>query len=182
MTDNLKFEDANSLLEYMKTHKGLEFSAPIDVNKIIKELGISVEYDSSIAGQVGGIKLIDTNKAVITLNPFENEYKPRERFTLAHEVAHFCLHLSEDKKTFLDTRKTMSRSGSYWDKYETEANTFAAELLMPKQLILNAVRQLLDRAPEERPETIEDLIDFLSRNFNVSYQAMDYRFKRLGLV
>lgn len=180
MSSHMKIDNADKLLDYMTAEKGLDYSAPIDIDKIIQELGISVKSEEAMSGQVGGISLLENGEIVITINPAENDYKPRERFTLAHEVAHYCLHLSPDRKSFLDTRKTMSRSGSYWDRYETEANTFAAELLMPKDLLLDEIERVIDG--EDKPQIMSDLIDILSRKFNVSFQAMEYRLNKLGLI
>jgi len=62
----------------------------------------------------------------------------------AHEIAHFCMHRSTDRHEFIDTRSTMNRSESYWNSYESEANRFAAELLMPQQLIESLGRRVID--------------------------------------
>src|SRR5690606_38966265 len=110
--------------------------APVDVERIADLLGIEVRetVDSEHIGAIG--KIFSENGTVtIWINPLENSYGPRRRFTIAHEIGHYCLHLSDSKRGFVDTKTTMSRSESYWDIYESQANSFAAELLMPKQLI-----------------------------------------------
>ena len=71
-------------------------------------------------------KLPSNNIIYIDESLPENE----KTFVLAHELGHMLLH----KKTnalFLDTRTQLK---TY--RYEKEANTFAAELLIPDSLIL----------------------------------------------
>lgn len=58
------------------------------------------------------------------------EGNARDRFTMAHELGHYCLHRSQDYQ--------LARSNAYVPSYrdpEWQANTFASELLMPNHLI-----------------------------------------------
>ena len=60
----------------------------------------------------------------------------RQRFTMAHEFAHFLLH-----KDFIGDGiedDALYRSKKFPSKFETEANKLAAEILMPWQLIEKA--------------------------------------------
>ena len=64
------------------------------------------------------------------------------------------------------------------DREEIEANAFAAALLMPERLVLEAVSQLLTAA-HHTPETLTVL---LAKKFEVSEAAMDYRLINLGIT
>ncbi len=132
-------------------------------------------------------KIFAENDGTVTIwvNPFENSYAPRRRFTIAHEIGHFCLHLSETKTGFIDTKMTMSRSESYWDVYESQANSFAAELLMPEQLVKSEgskiVGAYLKREQKEKMP-IPPFIDALARVLNVSNVAMEYRLRNMSII
>lgn len=124
----------------------VEFAPPIDVDEIARLLQIEVteHADPGAANTIGKITLSQEGPARIWINPAENAYGPRRRFTLAHEIAHFCMHRSTDRHEFIDDKSTMNRSESYWNSYESEANRFAAELLMPQQLIESLGRRVID--------------------------------------
>jgi predicted transcriptional regulator len=88
----------------------------------------------------------------------------RRRFTIAHEIGHFVLH---------PHRLAPQRGGAVnaaWQAQEREADQFAAELLMPEDLVREAV--LLHGPDAER----------IADRFEVSRQAMQTRLKRLGLA
>lgn len=179
-----KFASAKDLLEYLEKD-GFEVKLPIDVDKIASMLGINVLYavDPHNTGSIGKIEF-DGNTPVITINPYENSYEPRKRFTLAHEIAHYCLH-SDKHNGFVDTRNNMSRNGSYWDAYESEANTFAAQLLMPKFLIIKEAQRLIcNYKIENNNEKIpfNYFVGRMSDYFNVSNSAMEYRLKSMGIL
>ena len=73
-----------------------------------------------------------------------NEILPgvRKVFTLAHELGHHFLH-NNNGRQFVDTKNTMSEVRSN-PKEETEANSFAAELLVPTYVLR---RMLYDMFP-----------------------------------
>ncbi|ORE87144.1 hypothetical protein ATO7_08892 [Oceanococcus atlanticus] len=178
------YEDADELFEQLVEEHGFQKVAPINVDKVAELLGIKVRYEFGPDGQVGRIEFSEGSPQV-SINIFENSFEPRQRFTLAHEIGHFCLHRGEGAEEFVDTRNQMSRSGSYWDTYEYEANTFAAELLMPRDLVLRDGNKIIEKYLEETgKEKIkkEKLIDLLASHFQVSNPAMAYRLKNLGFV
>lgn len=97
----------------------------------------------------------------------EDELLERQRFSIAHEIAHYYLgHLNDDKSMDICFRNQKSSTGR--DKNEIEANRFASTLLMPKKM----VQQMYDVGlyPEE-----------MAKLFNVSKSAMHYRLKGLNL-
>lgn len=176
------YSSASDLLDRL----GVNIEAPINLDKIVKDLGIVVEEDVSLdeRGIVGEILFEDGNP-IVKINPIKNDYPPRMRFTLAHEIGHYCLHSAKSKKGFIDSQKTMSRTESYWDPYESEANSFAAQLLMPKQLILTEGQKTIDKYKNETSEDgipMKIFIDKIAEKFGVSSQAMGYRLKNLGII
>lgn len=101
-----------------------------------------------------------------------NELHPetRQRFTIAHEIGHHILHsddiLHRDDK---EIDRVYFRS-EVQSREETEANFFAAELLMPEVLI--------DKCIENGIEYVDDLAAY----FKVSDDAMRYRLINLGYL
>ena len=98
----------------------------------------------------------------------------RKRFTIAHELGHYFLHLGEDGE-FVDRDANLFRLPSADDRAaspdrrrEIQANLFAAALLMPE-----AELRLYWK---ERKSIAE-----LARIFQVSPEAMGYRLDALGL-
>jgi Zn-dependent peptidase ImmA (M78 family) len=164
----------------------LESAPPVDVDEIARLLRIKVteHADPGAANTLGKITLNQDRPAEIWINPAENAYGPRRRFTLAHEIAHFCMHRSADRHEFIDTKSTMNRSESYWSSYESEANRFAAELLMPQQLIETMGRRVIDaykaeHSVEKMP--ITRFIDEMAVKFRVSHPAMEFRLRNVGI-
>lgn len=175
---------ADDLLGKLKREHDFSISAPIDIDVIAELLDIRVEYKPTLDDNVGSISF-QGESAVVTINPIENSFEPRRRFTLAHEIAHYCLHKDEERNEFVDTRKTMSRKGSYWDVYESEANSFAAGLLMPKNELIRIGREMLKAYLEKnsvKKMPAKIFILEMANKFEVSNPAMEYRLKNLGIV
>ena len=169
-------------------NSGIEINAPVDVEWIAREfLNIKVETNVSLDTKkiVGEIIFEGAGNPVIRVNPVKNSYLPRRRFTIAHEIGHFCLHSSKTGEGFIDSMKTMSRTESYWDVKESEANAFAAQLLMPKHLILNEGDAILDEYIYQNNGAmmkVDMFIEKMARIFNVSSKAMTYRLENLGVI
>ncbi|MGY6275134.1 ImmA/IrrE family metallo-endopeptidase [Methylomonas sp. MgM2] len=179
------YKNAASLLQEMK-NQGLSIGVPVNVDSIAQELGISVETDFSLHNDqiVGEITFVDGDP-VIRINPFENSYEPRRRFTLAHELGHYCLHSASSKKGFTDSRKTMSRSESFWDAFESEANSFAAQLLMPKVSLISEGNKIISNYKQKNNADrmpVGKFVDEMATKFHVSNKAMEYRLKNLKVI
>lgn len=138
---------------------------PVDPAQIAQSAGARVvaDYGLSNHGYSGSFD-IEAGQALIAFNP--NDAWVRQRFTIAHELGHKELGhgpgLRDNNWTF---------SGSVQDWKEREANAFAAELLMPRDV----VRWLI----VERDETN---IGRMSRELGVSEAAMRYRLINLGYL
>ncbi|QBQ53069.1 ImmA/IrrE family metallo-endopeptidase [Nitrosococcus wardiae] len=179
------YSNASELLFYLAKEKAFEVKAPIDVDRIAKELGILVELDFSLDSRniVGEIFFKDETP-IVKINPLQNSYSPRRRFTLAHEIGHYCLHSAKSKQGFTDSKKAMSRSESYWDSYESEANNFAAQLLMPQDLILEEGEKLIESIKKtcEEKALLTTFVEGMADKFEVSSKAMEYRLRKLRII
>lgn len=147
---------------------------PVDVHKIADYLGL-VLVKTNMADDVSGMLIREDGASTVGIN--KNHHPNRQRFTLAHEVGHYQLHrgrpLIVDSPVRINLRDRTS--GMATDREEMEANRFAAELLMPTDLVLDEV----DRASVG---SVDDLRDHLAAKFKVSPEAMGYRLVNLGVV
>lgn len=148
------------------------FSEPVNVNKVAKKLGIRIDPED-LDNHISGYILMKKGIANIGLN--RNHPQVRQRFTIAHEIGHYKLH--SYVPLFIDEYKgAIYRSKEIPQNYkmEKEANAFAASLLMPSELIskkLNLLDEIL---------SYDQKVEIMSKDFNVSEQAMDYRLRDLG--
>lgn len=115
-------------------------------------------------------------KFVIVFNT--NKPKTRQYFTIAHELGHYFLHGEELKseEILVDTDNSVDGSKIFFrldnpthQKIETEANKFAAALLMPQDLVIKAWQEL---------GNVEECANI----FNVSLTAMSIRLEKLNLI
>ena len=147
---------------------------PVAVDYIAQRKGISVRF-MPLEEDLSGMIFVK-ERVIIIVNSLH--HLNRQRFTLAHELGHFELHMKEiggevhvDKKFLAFARDAESSLG--WDRKEVEANRFAGELLVPQQLLIQELRGRLVDAENE------DLISDLANRFEVSRQMMTFRIGEL---
>jgi len=148
-------------------------SAPVPVDRIVRGMGITVQY-APFDGDLSGMAFVKDGKKIIGVNSLHSA--TRQRFTIAHELAHFVLHSERlESKVHVDKgvlrRDTLASEGT--DAVEIEANNFAAELLMPKSFLIDALAgKNLDLEDEEAIATF-------AKKFKVSPMALQYRIQQL---
>lgn len=139
---------------------------PIKLGQLARELGVSIKISSMRSGISGQIAR-EENGYVVRVN--RNEARERQRFTIAHELAHFLLH-----RHIIDTSpngitdNVLYRSGEP-DKIEYEANRLAADIVMPISLIEEELRTRFGGS------VTEATIESLAARFEVSKAAMEIR-------
>ncbi len=99
----------------------------------------------------------------------------REIFTIAHEIGHQKLHLSEQGITLIKDDDLSDR-----DEREVEANYFAACLLMPREKVVNFIRYELDDKSITNLSGLD--IARIQTAFNVSYEMVLIRLSALGML
>lgn len=154
--------------ELLLRHNAL--SVPVDVARIAQNEGVRVEF-TDLEDDVSGLLIRHRVPPVIGVNG--NHHPVRQRFTVAHELGHLKLHndqLHLDKKVAF--RNAESSRGTQPD--EVEANLFAAELLMPEELLMGELRR--------HGSLDESNIEEMARAFGVSTQAMAIRLSQLKLA
>src|SRR5260363_457638 len=78
----------------------------------------------------------------------------------------------------------MNRHESYWDRYESQANNFAADLLMPEKLIRSIGQKTINEYMEKHNAKmpLDDFISTMAVHFHVSNPAMTYRLRSFGVA
>ena len=93
--------------------------------------------------------------------------RTRQRFSMAHEFAHYQLH-RENLNGLAEGERILHRSDER-NHLEYQANEFAASMLMPEELFRSEVRKMHGDVAE------------LAKRFGVSPLALRYRAKNLGM-
>jgi len=143
----------------------------VPIEKIAERGGINIVFDD--LADISGMVVRKDNAVTIAVNNTQN--KRRQRFTLAHELGHSLLHEGTPVRFDRDFRVNLrsDRSSLAVDPEEIEANFFAANLLMPREML---IRDLggnyidLDDARATRS---------WARRYGVSMQAMNLRLVKL---
>ena len=152
---------------------------PVHVEALAEALGSQIARHR-FDGPESGFALRDQGKWIIGVNIQTS--RRRQRFTIAHELGHLLLHqgrpITVDQAVLrIDLRNDVSSMAT--DLEEIQANTFAATLLMPEEIVLPYVAGAVRSDGEI---TRDDLISNLSRTFDVSVEAMGYRLINLGIL
>lgn len=162
--------------EILKTQS---LTYPINIIQIAADNGIKV-FTSVMNENTSGMILISpttinnygTNKLILVNY---NDCDARQRFSIAHELAHYFLH-------YKDTTYFANRSiNGVSSKEEKEADRFAAELLMPTKLVRQEFYNYKNNCSSKNI-TRDMIINNIKNKFLVSYDASRIRLERLGLL
>lgn len=147
---------------------------PVDVEAVADYLGLEIVPRRFPAeDRTSGALLRRDGSAIIVVNAAHAPV--RKRFTIAHEIGHFVLH---DDEVHVDQfRNEKSSDGTH--AKEIEANAFAAELLMPEEIVTKLVGRFSMMALD--PET-EEHVKKVARQLEVSAEALTIRLATLGLL
>lgn len=119
-----------------------------------------------------GFAMIKDSEKIIFSN--SSSILSREIFTVAHEIGHHKLHLSEQNGKTVIKDETFDEH----NEEEIEANYFAACLLIPREKIENFIRHKLIDKPPRKWNGLD--IARIQTTFNVSYEMTLVRLKVLG--
>lgn len=138
---------------------------PVKLAGLAGALGLEV-FKSPLKPDVSGlIEPSDSAPSGFRIRINRHEMAERQRFTLAHEIAHYLLHRDKIGGGVVDNIMYRSNLSS---TLEVEANKLAADLIMPRALINKRLAELhnLDT---------DDKITALAERFRVSQAAMRIR-------
>lgn len=159
MTTNIPPEYLSRFSQYMQ-------EAPIDVAECARAVGLPIFATPLPDGVSGMLVRKDPEAGDSGFACYVDATEPnvRQRFTAAHELGHFSLHKDKIGETLEDNY--LLRADGLTSYQETQANAFAADLLMP--------RNLIERYMQDGIRDVKEL----AKKFGVSQVAMSIR---LGL-
>lgn len=136
--------------ELLQAYK-ISMEPPIDLTELLKNIGIAtIKTDfTEIEEELGikkGIILGATFSKNDKLGIFykETDSVLSQKFTIAHELAHCCLHCCDYKAAHIEYRLNCGQDISYSDeRKERDANIFAETLLIPKDQLEEIYNKML---------------------------------------
>ncbi|MDO8295022.1 MAG: ImmA/IrrE family metallo-endopeptidase [Caulobacter sp.] len=146
--------------------KRAQRTAPVDVMGLAGDLGVRVNVmrlDEDVSGE---LKRVSGDVFEINVNALHPP--TRQRFTIAHELGHYLYHREligegvDDNKAYRRSDGHRFPSTRIGAREESDANRFAANLLMPFDLIARLRAEGLNRAQ-------------MARRLEVSEQALAIR-------
>ena len=152
------------------------YSVPVDIDRLVKRLNLTKE-ETEFGEDISGVLVVKNQQGAIGYN--STHPLVRQRFTIAHEIAHFLVHVRNNQsQLFIDRyiawRDPSSSTGN--DHEEVEANRLGAALLMPGKL----VREQIEKNGLDLDD--ESDISSLAGIFKVSAAAMTNRLISLRLL
>lgn len=153
----------------LAVEKNLYNGDVLDIEQLIEEISHEAPVDAQISiekipmeNYLSGSLSYENGRWIMKVN--SKQHINRQRFTLAHELAHYILH--KDKNTeFKDS--TFFR-GNNMDSLEYMANDYASALLMPDDKVIGYINDGVRK------------LDDLASKFEVSVAAMKYKVEKLG--
>ena len=137
---------------------------PVPLGAMANDLGVAVKVAALERGRSG---LIERSNGSYRIKVNRYETRERQRYTLAHEIAHFLLHQDRINASGAIVDNVLYRSGET-EQIEYEANRLAADLIMPDDLVQ------ADLAALGIPIS-DEVIERLAREWQVSKAAMEIR-------
>ncbi|WP_170004568.1 ImmA/IrrE family metallo-endopeptidase [Pseudopontixanthobacter vadosimaris] len=135
---------SETVKEIIKRH--LE-SVPVKLGALASDLGIEVFRSPLKPGISGLIEPSKTSASGFRIKLNRHESVERQRFTLAHEIAHFLLHKELIRGGVVDN--TMYRS-NLSSRHEIEANKLASLIIMPDAAVERLSAQYATLPTEEK--------------------------------
>lgn len=144
------------------------------LEKIVEAEGLRVYFDNYEKGTFDGMTIYENEKIYIHIN-IDNGNRidsARGRFTLAHELGHYIIdtHRIGLMMGLLEPHHSTTNQKQFYE-IEREADYFASCLLMPEERFQKDIY---------RKKFCFDLINSLSKEYNVSITACAFRFAQIG--
>lgn len=172
--------------DYRRDNKAvpLAHDLPVPIEDIAERfLGYEIDFlDTGIFSDPDVLGGIDFDNNKIYVNASVADHDGRYNFTVAHEIGHHVLH----RKHYLqsvseDQREILCREKGKKPQIETEADRFAAALLMPADSLSKAVKGKARRVRTVgQARALAHDLTKVSGFSNVSNSAMINRLRDLG--
>lgn len=185
---DIKSDDKKRIKEVVelllkKLSKDEEISYPLPVVHLLQQLGFGLFRTRFENPNQSGLIAVDSSlpetnsifktDRVVLVNGLDTT--AHQRFTIAHELAHYIFHFDETREaTYYKAYLTSEKE----DEAELLANRFAAELLMPT----DAFQQCFEQYKKSQGDafSLSDTITYLSRQFDAPATAVKLRLRETG--
>ncbi|MEI5679530.1 MULTISPECIES: ImmA/IrrE family metallo-endopeptidase [unclassified Mesorhizobium] len=177
-------------------------SGPVDLEKICSMLSINLQFSEQLIEDEDGTPILGSanfDRKSITINSHANSN--RERFTLGHEIGHFCLKHDRYLRSETIVERDLFVDGEAvhafnYERLEFQANSFASNVLLPSHVFCAEVDlarikfDIRDRGHgyifvDDQPcnsQPYDQLLSTLSSEFKVSKQAIEIKLRKIGLL
>lgn len=173
----MTIEQIRALAEQTAAAYNPQHMAPFPYENILNDhQDLRIYFTELDDDQISGAALCENQEVTILIN--STKPATRQHFSLGHELGHYFLHrdILKDEKAIIDSEDSLAgprilyrQENTSNEQLEREANTFAAALLMPADLVRDGWGAIPD-------------IERLAQIFQVSTVAMSIRLTELGLV
>jgi Zn-dependent peptidase ImmA (M78 family) len=169
----VKFEDLPEIKAARKIINAYQYTKdtlPVDIKRIMTDKNILVKY-IELPDDISGVLDTRGDQPIVLIQ--KSHDKKRKRFSLAHELGHYILKSSPrgvhlDRHTYF--RSNLSSAGT--DLEEKKANRFAAELLMPSDILLEILLEDIPDLIDSDEENSLNALKRLAKLFDVSVAAL----------
>ena len=179
----------------------------VNLEEICSELSLDLESTEQEVQDEDGNPILGTvnfSRKSIRINSHRtitHNKENRKRFTIAHEIGHFCLQHDNylrsesvlERDLLIDN--VMENSFNY-ERLEFQANAFASHLLLPEYMFRKKTAEIREHLGikdrghgyifvDNQPwndQSYNELRSILSTYFEVSKQAIEIKFKKLGML
>lgn len=173
----------NALVKEILSQASIQ-SAPVPVEKIVQQRGIDVRLNNDPQSDISGFLFLGSERPLIGVNA--SQTRVRQRFTIAHEFGHYLLHGFTHREVHVDHGFRVmlrdGRSSEGTDEAEREANLFAAEILMPEDMLRAELQGTSHLDIDDAEAEVDKLLERLANKYVVSKQAMMFRLANLGYL
>lgn len=165
-------------------------SLPIPIEEIVEQklnIKISEKADLRKDYDVEGFLTSDLTTIFLDFDMYI-KYENRARFTIAHEVGHLVLHGEIFKKLNINSIEKLNKfsidlSEEDYGWLEYQAYSFASQILVPTNLLLNELKKGLGKVPSmETPEILIPVAQDLLNVFHVSGEVIWRRLQKENII
>lgn len=156
--------------QWLRQHLSIDNDDPIQPKTLLESWGVTIKSFKLENSNLDALACWGPNHGpAILLNQVEKStaaHEFGENSTLAHEICHLLL----DRNTTLPVVEVLN--GNSPERLEQRARAFAAELLLPRETAIQAVKQ---------SESIEQSMQQLSDKYKVSERLVALQIKNSGI-